>query len=115
MAAKPDLPGGFEQLVMLAVMRLGDNAYGMTVRTELEERTSRKVSLGAVYSTLDRLEAKGYVTSKQSPGEAEREGRARRFFRLTAAGSRALTDGIAALDRMREGFSVIPRPARATS
>ena len=114
MTAKPDLPGGFEQLVMLAVVRLGENAYGMTVRTELEERMSRKVSLGAVYSTLDRLEAKGYITSKPSSGGPEREGRARRFFRLTATGSRALTDGIAALDRMREGVSAIPRPARAT-
>ena len=114
MAPKTDLPGGFEQLVMLAVTRLGENAYGMTVRTELETRTSRKVSLGAVYSTLDRLEAKGYVSSKQSAGGEEREGRARRFFRLTTPGLRALNEGIAALDRMREGVSAIPRPARAT-
>ena len=114
MAAKSDLPGGFEQLVMLAVTRLGENAYGMTVRVELEDRTDRKVSLGAVYSTLDRLEAKGYVTSKESPGGPEREGRARRFFRLTAPGLRALNEGIAALDRMREGVSVVPRPVRAT-
>jgi len=111
---KQDLPGGFEQLVMLAVTRLGDMAYGMTVRSELEERTGRKVSLGAVYSTLDRLEAKGYVSSKQSAGGAEREGRAKRFFRLTAPGVRALNEGIAALDRMREGVAAAPRPARAT-
>lgn len=100
---------------MLAVARLGDGAYGMTVRLELEKRTGRKVSLGAVYSTLDRLETKGYVSSAQSAGGAEREGRARRFFRLTSPGLRALNEGIAALDRMREGVSAIPRPARATS
>lgn len=114
MATKQDLPGGFEQLVMLAVTRLGDAAYGMTVRTELESRTGRKVSLGAVYSTLDRLEAKGYVSSKQAAGGAEREGRAKRFFRVTAPGLRALNEGITALDRMREGVAAVPRPARAT-
>jgi PadR family transcriptional regulator, regulatory protein PadR len=111
---KHDLPGGFERLVMLAVTRLGDNAYGMTVRAEIEQRTSRKVSLGAVYSTLDRLETKDYVTSKQAAGGADPEGRAKRFFRITAQGARALNEGIAALDRMREGVSAIPRPARAT-
>jgi PadR family transcriptional regulator, regulatory protein PadR len=113
-AAQNDLPGGFEQLVMLAVTRLSDNAYGMTVRAELEERTGRRVSLGAVYSTLDRLEAKGYVSSRQAQGGAEREGRARRFFKVTAAGVRALNEGIAALDRMREGVASFPKPARAT-
>ena len=114
MSAKSDLPGGFEQLVMLAVARLGDSAYGMAVRKEIEARTARKVSLGAVYSTLERLEAKGYVTSKQKPGGEEREGRARRFFRMSAAGVRALNEGIAALDRMREGVSAVRTPARAT-
>jgi len=111
---RQDLPGGFEQIVMLAVTRLGDNAYGMTVRAEIEQRTARKVSLGAVYSTLDRLETKGYVTSKQAAGGGEREGRAKRFFRVTAQGVRALNEGIAALDRMREGVAAIPRPARVT-
>ena len=115
MMTKTDLPGGFEQLVMLAVTRLGNNAYGMTVRAELEARTGRKVSLGAVYATLDRLDVKGYVASRQSAGGAEREGRARRFFRLTAPGVRALNEGIAALDRMREGFAPVPRPTRATT
>ena len=109
-----DIPGGFEQLVMLAVARLGDGAYGMTVRRSLVERTGRSVSLGAVYSTLDRLETKGYLKSSESAGGAEREGRARRFFKLTSAGLRALNEGIAALDRMRDGVAGISRPARAT-
>ena len=112
--ARQDLPGGFEQLVMLAVAGLGDGAYGMTVRKALEERTGRTVSLGAVYSTLDRLETKHYVTSAQAAAGGERGGRARRFFRLTAPGLRALNEGIQALDRMREGVKAIPRPARAT-
>lgn len=112
--SKQDLPGGFEQLVMLAVAGLGDGAYGMTVRSALEDRTGRTVSLGAVYSTLDRLETKSYVTSVQAAGGVERGGRARRFFRLTAPGLRALNEGIQALDRMREGVKAIPRPARAT-
>lgn len=114
MAGNPDIPGGFEQLVMLAVARLGDGSYGMTVRRSLEERTGRDVSLGAVYSTLDRLETKGYVTSSEGAGTSDREGKGRRFFKLTSPGLRALNDGIRALDRMREGVAGIPRPASAT-
>ena len=114
MSGNSDLPGGFEQLVMLAVAGLGEGAYGMTVRRALEDRTGRDVSLGAVYSTLDRLETKGYVTSKATAGGPDRGGRAKRFFRLTSPGVRALNEGIRALDRMREGVAAVPRPARAT-
>ncbi len=114
MAARPDLPGAFETLVMLAVAGLGDTAYGMTVRRSLEERTGHSTSLGAVYSTLDRLETKGYVSSSESDGADDRGGRAKRFFRLTAPGLRALNQGIEAVDRMRAGVKAIPRPARAT-
>lgn len=114
MAARPDLPGAFETLVMLAVAGLGETAYGMTVRRALEERTGHSTSLGAVYSTLDRLETKGYVTSSDAEADEERGGRARRFFRLTAPGLTALNTGIQAVDRMREGVAGIPRPASAT-
>jgi DNA-binding PadR family transcriptional regulator len=114
MGSKPDYPGGFEQLVMLAVAGLGESAYGMTVRRALEDRTGREVSLGAVYSTLDRLETKGYVSSKETDGGLDRGGRARRFFKLTSPGLAALNEGIRALDRMREGIAGVPRPARAT-
>jgi DNA-binding PadR family transcriptional regulator len=99
---------------MLAVAGLGDAAYGMTVRRSLEERTGHSTSLGAVYSTLDRLEAKGYITSTENEGGDERGGRAKRFFKLTAPGLRALNQGIQALDSMRQGVSAIPRPARAS-
>jgi PadR family transcriptional regulator, regulatory protein PadR len=96
-----DIPGSFEQMVLLAVMRLGDDAYGMTVRRELEARTARPVSLGAVYTTLERLEKKGYLTSRAAAGGAEREGRARRFFTVEATGVEALRRALDVLDRMR--------------
>ena len=83
---KEDIPGSFEQLVLLAVLRLGDNAYGMTVRRELEMRTGQPVSLGAVYTTLERLEKKGYLGSRTAAGGPEREGRARRLFTVDGSG-----------------------------
>ena len=72
---------------MLAVLRTADEAYGMSVRRELEAVTGRGVAIGAVYATLDRLEAKGLVTSARSAGE---DPRSRRIFALTAAGARSL-------------------------
>ena len=98
---KEDVPGSFEQLVLLAVLRLGERAYGMTVRQELEEQTENAVSLGAVYATLERLEKKGYVSPRSAPGGAEREGRAKRFFIVEGAGVQALRRALEALDRMR--------------
>ena len=96
--------GDFEQLVMLALMRLGEGAYGMTVRRELEEIADRRVSLGAIYATLDRLETKGFVTSFLGAPGAERRGRAKRFFRVRAAGVGALRSALGSLDRMRRGI-----------
>ncbi len=72
------LLGSFEELVLLAVARGGEDAYGMTVRREIEERTGRDVTIGAVYATLDRLEKKGLVGSELRDGDASRRGRARR-------------------------------------
>jgi len=95
--------GDFEQLVMLALMRLGSKAYGMTVHRELEEIADRRVSLGAIYATLDRLEAKGLVTSFLGAPGKERRGRAKRFFKVRAPGVRALRASLASLDRMRSG------------
>src|SRR5688572_7781248 len=107
---RDDIPGAFEQLVLLAVLRLGDNAYGMTVRRELETRTGRSVSLGAVYTTLERLEKKGYLGSRTAAGGAEREGRARRLFSVEGAGVEALRRALEVLDQMRAGLSIL-RPA----
>ena len=82
--------GSLEQIVMLAVVRLGSDAYGMTVRREIEERTGREISIGAVYATLERLEAKGYVSSFTGEATAERGGRAKRCYGLTKPAVQAL-------------------------
>jgi len=81
-----DYLGEFEQIVLLAVARIDDGPYGMRIRREIEERSGRAVTIGAVYATLDRLEDKGLVRSRES----QSGGRARRFFMLTPAGVDAL-------------------------
>jgi DNA-binding PadR family transcriptional regulator len=107
--------GDFEQLVMLAVMRLGQQAYGMTVRRQLEEIADRRVSLGAIYATLDRLESKGFVTSHLGGRGNERRGRAKRFFKVRAPGVRALRASLASSDRMRQGVQGLDRRLGVTS
>jgi len=82
--------GSLEHIVMLAVMRLGSDAYGMTVRREIESATGRDISIGALYATLVRLESKGFVKSRTGEPTAERGGRAKRYFRTTAEGEGAL-------------------------
>lgn len=96
--------GDFEQLVMLALIRIGEGAYGMIVRREIEDRTGREVTLGAIYATLDRLEAKGLVRSTLGQANQLRRGRAKRFFSVEAAGREALQRALTALDRMRDGI-----------
>lgn len=108
---KGELPGAFEQLILLALIHLGDDAYGMTVRREIEDRTNRPVTLGAVYATLDRLERKGYVSSHTGTSAAAREGRARRFFQIQAPGRQALARALDVVDRMR---AAAPLGAHAT-
>jgi PadR family transcriptional regulator PadR len=85
--------GTFEEQVMIAVLHAGDDAYGMSVRREIEERAAREVTIGAVYATLDRLEEKGLVSSRRGLAAG-----ARRVFRITAAGRVALVE----TRRMRE-------------
>lgn len=101
--------GDFEQLVMLALLRLGEGAYGMIVRREIEDRTGRDVSLGAIYATLDRLEGKGLVRSSIGEAGQARRGRAKRFFSVEAAGLDALRRALTALDRMRAGIDELDR------
>jgi DNA-binding PadR family transcriptional regulator len=103
---KGDLLGVFEQHVLLALMQLGENAYGMTIRREIEEKTDRPVSLGAVYATLERLEGKEYVTSRDEHGTPVRTGRARRFFRIMPPGVQALDDALYAIDLLRAGLAL---------
>jgi PadR family transcriptional regulator PadR len=109
---KGDLLGAFEQLVLLALIRLGDNAYGMTIRRQIEEKTKRSVSLGAVYATLDRLESKNYITSREGPDTPERGGRARRYFRIERSGLTALDDSLQAIDTLRAGLPARLAPDR---
>jgi PadR family transcriptional regulator PadR len=102
--AKGEYLGEFEQIVLLAMIRLAENAYGMTIRGEIERRTDRFVSIGAVYATLERLEAKGYVSSWFADPTAERGGRAKRYFRLEPAGATAIRRSREILTRMWEGL-----------
>lgn len=94
--------GEFEQLVLFAVLRLEDG-YGATIRQEIEERTPRRISAGAVYTTLDRLERRGLVTSTWGEPTAERGGKRKRHFQLTAAGREALTQSWEAIRAMARG------------
>ena len=79
-------------MVLLAVSRLGKDAYGLAIRDDVSERTDHDYSVGAVYTTLQRLEEKGLVASRMSDPQPIRGGRARREFRMTAAGEKALRD-----------------------
>jgi PadR family transcriptional regulator, regulatory protein PadR len=101
----PVLLGSLEEQVMLAVVRTGEDAYGMNVRRELAEVTGRDVAIGAVYATLDRLEAKGFVVSTR-PESAE--GPSRRVFAVTAAGARSLALTRATRERLWSGVKLQP-------
>jgi PadR family transcriptional regulator PadR len=94
--AKGDNLGEFELLILAALQMLGENAYGMTVHERVEKLAAgiRTVSLGSVYTTLDRLELKGYVKSWFSDPTPERGGRSKRFFEITGAGQKALKNSV---------------------
>src|ERR1041385_4727765 len=96
--------GQFEQTVLLALVRLGKDAYGRAILNEIQQRLNRDVSAGAVYATLERLENKGMASSKLAPGTAIRGGRARRYFVPTGAGVRALNDARSATDLIWQGL-----------
>lgn len=104
--SKGDYLGEFEHIVLLALLRLSKQAYGMRIRQEIELRTGRSVAIGAIYSTLHRMESKGYVTSWLGEPTAERGGRAKRFFRIEAQGEEALRISEDALSRMRTGVRI---------
>src|SRR5260370_17739101 len=107
-----ELIGQFEQTVLLALIRLGKDAYGRAVLNEIQLRLNRDVSAGAVYATLERLETKGLASSELAPGTAIRGGRARRYFVPTGAGIPALNDAKSAADRLWQGLAW-PLKARA--
>jgi PadR family transcriptional regulator PadR len=95
--------GELEQIVLLAVVRLADDAYGVPIRREIEKRVDRKVTVGALYSTLDRLEAKGYLVSWFADPTPQRGGRSRRYFRVEPRGIEALAVAKQMFDRMWKG------------
>lgn len=105
--ANRDYLGEFEHIVVLALLRLGDRAYGVTVRKEIELRIGREVSIGAIYATLYRLEAKGYVKSHLGDPTPERGGRSKRFFRVSAKGMAAVNRSHRALQRMAAGLAIV--------
>ena len=105
--------GEFEQAVLLAIAHLEEQAYGVTIRREIESRTRRTVAIGALYTALDRLERKGYVSSSMSDPTPQRGGRAKRHFRITPTGSDALRKSRKFLDQMWAGLSLEPGRSRA--
>ena len=112
MAVSPSL-GDFEQLVLLALVRLGDEGYGVSIHNEIVRRAGRDVTVAAVYKTLERLEDKGFALSTVGEPTAERGGRRKKYFRIQPAGRRALAQALASLRRMTEGLTHDLDPAFA--
>lgn len=96
--------GDFEQLILLALVRLGDLAYGVTIHNEIVRRAGRDVTVAAVYKTLERLELKGLAVSTLGEPTAERGGRRKKHFRIQPAGRRALAQALGSLRRMADGL-----------
>ena len=105
MAKVPTL-GEFEHVVLLAILRLGENAYGVTLRQEIAAHTDRHPSPGALYTTVDRLEGKGLVSSRFGEPTPQRGGRAKRFFRVTARGVDAIARAQRSYRRLLRGLTI---------
>jgi PadR family transcriptional regulator PadR len=98
--------GEFEQLVLLAILRAGDEAYGVPIRRAIADSSRRDVSLAAVYKTLTRLEEKGLVVARVGEPTPERGGRRKRYYTVTAAGRRAVRQSVDVLRRMARGLDL---------
>jgi len=96
--------GELEQMILMAILQLGDEAYGLNILKELEDRAGRRVTPGALYPTLDRLEGKGFVASRFADPDPRRGGKPKRFVRVTRHGRVALSDARTAWARMAEGL-----------
>ena len=96
--------GEFEQLILLALVRLGPEAYGVSMRREIEARTGRSISAGAIYTALERLESRGFVTSRLGEPTPQRRGRPKKFYQLERGGAAALQRSYSALKQMTEGL-----------
>lgn len=96
--------GEFEHMILLAVLRLGEDAYGMSIRDELEVQARREVTRSAAYITLERLAKKGYLATRMGDPSPERGGRAKRYYELTGAGKEALRESGKALMNLWAGY-----------
>ena len=106
MSEREKFLGEFEQFLLLSILKLGDNAYGSTIRQLLAEIIKRDVTIGALYTTLERLEKKGLVDSKMGEVTPERGGRAKKYFQVTAKGQHALKRSKEALTSMWENLAL---------
>jgi DNA-binding PadR family transcriptional regulator len=113
MGRKRENLGNFELMVLLALMRVRDDAYGLPILQEIESRIAREVSLGSVYAALARLETKGFVTSRLGEPTAARGGKAKRYFKVTSSGVREVRGVRRALVSLWQGLSQTTRGAIA--
>ena len=97
--------GEFEYLLITAAARLGEDAYGAAIRREVEEATGKRCSIGALYTTLDRMESKGFVKTWMGDATPERGGRAKRMVRVTTKGMQEAAGFYRAITRISEGAS----------
>ena len=98
--------GEFEHIVLLTLVRLGDQAYGMSVRSTIHNLIKRDISIGAIYTTLERLQKKGYVDSRLGEATAKRGGRAKKYFSVTGKGRKALKEARANLEVLWQGIQI---------
>ena len=106
MSEKEKFLGEFEQCILLSILRLGENAYGSSVRELLSDVVNREVSIGALYTTLEGLETKGMVSSRVGEATAQRGGRAKKYFEVTAKGQQALKRSKQALEKLWKGVAL---------
>ena len=111
---KEDVPGQFEQLVLTAVLAAGRNAHASAIRTKAMELGEREITFGSVFITLDRLEGKGYVASRQGVPSQHR-GRRKRYYRMRSAGERALTKAFEMANRLQQAAEPRFRFGKQTS
>jgi DNA-binding PadR family transcriptional regulator len=105
--------GALELTILLAVVRLGDDAYGLSVRRDVSARTGRDYSVGAIYTTLERLEVKGLVRSRTTEPTHTRGGRSRRQFKVTAGGQRSIRQAERVARSVWHGVAIVPNPEPA--
>ena len=108
----PDTLGEFEQRILFALIRLGPEAYGVSIRTDIEARTGRPVSPGALYTALDRLEKRGFVDSRLGDPTPQRGGKRKRLYTVQPAGERALARVYESLRLMASGMATRLRTSR---